>query len=60
MSTIDGESPVNEKVKTPESIPSSAEHVRFCVNLPEPSGKAKYSLVTDSAQVPWGKGEKYS
>ena len=52
MSTIDGESPVNEKVMTPESIPSSAEHVRFCVNLPEPSGKAKYSLVTDSVQVP--------
>ena len=24
------------------SILSSAEHVKFCVNLPEPSGKAKY------------------
>ena len=23
-------------------ILSSAEHVKFCVNLPEPSGKAKY------------------
>ena len=23
-----------------------------------PSSKAKYSLVTDSEQVPWGKGEK--
>ena len=40
--------------------PSTAEHVEFCGNLPEPSGKAKYSLVTDSEQVPWGKGEKYS
>ena len=32
--------------------------MEFCENLPEPSGKAKYSLVTDSEQVPWGKGEK--
>ena len=24
------------------SILSSAEHVKFCVNSPEPSGKAKY------------------
>ena len=29
------------------------------MNLPEPSGKAKYSWETDSEQVPWGKGEKY-
>ena len=28
------------------------------MNLPGPSGKAKYSLVTDSEQVPRGKGEK--
>ena len=41
------------------SILSSAEHVKFCVNLPEPSGKAKYSCETDSELVPWGKGEKY-
>ena len=41
-------------------ILSSAEHVKFCVNLPEPSGKAKYSCETDSELVPWGKGEKYS
>ena len=25
-----------------DQILSSAEHVKFCVNLPEPSGKAKY------------------
>ena len=25
-----------------DRIQSSAEHVKFCVNLPEPSGKAKY------------------
>ena len=24
-----------------------------------PSSKAKYSLLTDSEPVPWGKGEKY-
>ena len=29
------------------------------MNLPAPSGKAKYSLVTDSEPVPEGKGEKY-
>ena len=33
--------------------------MKFCVNLPEPSGKAKYSWETDSELVPWGKGEKY-
>ncbi len=32
--------------------------MKFCGNLPEPSGKAKYSCETDSEQVPWGKGEK--
>ena len=36
------------------------EHVKLYVNLPEPSGKAKYSQVTDSELVPWGKGEKYT
>ena len=29
------------------------------MNLPAPSGKAKYSWETDSELVPWGKGEKY-
>ena len=43
----------------PSSILSSTKHVKFCVNLPEPSGKAKYSWETDSELVPWGKGEKY-
>ena len=28
------------------------------MNLPGPSGKAKYSWETDSELVPWGKGEK--
>ena len=34
------------------------EHVKFRGNLPGPSGKAKYYLMTDSELVPWGKGEK--
>ena len=32
--------------------------MKSCVNLPGPSGKAKYSWETDSELVPWGKGEK--
>ena len=41
------------------SILSRAGHVKSCLNLPGPSGKAKYSRETDSELVPWGKGEKY-
>ena len=33
-------------------ILSSAEHEEFCVNLPGPAGKAKYSRETDSEPVP--------
>ncbi len=40
-------------------ILSSAGHEKSCMNLPGPSGKAKYSWKTDSEPVPWGKGEKY-
>ena len=32
--------------------------MQSCLNLPGPSGKAKYYLATDSVQVPRGKGEK--
>ena len=35
----------------PSGILSSAEHEEFCVNLPGPSGKAKYSRETDSEPV---------
>ena len=38
--------------------PSRAGHVQSCLNPPGPSGKAKYSLATDSELVPRGKGEK--
>ena len=34
------------------------EHVKFCGNLGGPSPKSKYYSVTDSEQVPRGKGEK--
>ena len=34
------------------------EHVKFRVNLRGPPRKAKYSWMTDSEIVPWGKGEK--
>ena len=33
--------------------------MKFRLNLPAPSGKAKYDWETDSELVPWGKGEKY-
>ena len=39
--------------------PSKTGHVQSCLNLPGPSGKAKYSLATDSELVPRGKGEKH-
>ncbi len=59
ISTIEGDSPVHENKLIPSSILSSAGPVQSCVNLPEPSGKAKSSWETDSEPVPWGKGEKY-
>ena len=47
-----GESPVDETVCIPKSILSTAGHEKSRRNLPGPSGKAKYYLVTDSEQVP--------
>ena len=57
--TIEGDSPVSEIDLLSSSILSSAGPEKSCVNLPAPSGKAKYSWETNSEQVPWGKGEKY-
>ena len=37
---------------------SKAGHVKSCLNMGGPPSKPKYSSVTDSEQVPWGKGEK--
>ena len=50
--TIVGDSPVYEILKSLRSILSRAGHVKPCLNLRGPSRKAKYSLVTDSEQVP--------
>ena len=41
--TIEGDSPVYETNLIPSSILSRAGHVKSCLNLPGPSGKAKYS-----------------
>ena len=50
--TIEGDSPVYEMNLQSNSILSRTEHVKFCLNPPGPSGKAKYSRETDSEQVP--------
>ena len=40
--TIEGDSPVQVKTVIDSGILSSAGHGKPCVNLPGPSGKAKY------------------
>ena len=40
---VAGDSPVRAKDDIDSGILSSAGHVEPCVNLPGPSGKAKYS-----------------
>ncbi len=50
--TEEGDSPVNEIFKSLLDFLSRAGHVKSCLNLRGPSRKAKYSLVTDSEQVP--------
>ena len=49
---IEGDNPVHKSKLLPSSILSSTKHVKFCVNLPGPSGKAKYLQETDSVPVP--------
>ena len=49
---IEGDNPVFEIAQRHSGILSNAEHVKFCANLPGPSGKAKYSCETDSEIVP--------
>lgn len=44
----EGDSPVSEKVLSPERIPSTIQHVELVGNLGRPLSKAKYSLATDS------------
>ena len=57
-SAVDRDSRVRENSKPPRGIPSNAVHVKLCMNPSRPRDKAKYSLATDSEQVPRGKGEK--
>ena len=40
--TKESDSLVHVRIYNPSSILSNTEHVIFCVNLPGPSGKAKY------------------
>ena len=54
--TTEGDSPV--KVMLNSKFLSKAGHVKSCSNFGGPPSKPKYSTVTDSEQVPWGKGEK--
>ena len=52
------ESLVPENKNEMLSILSRTGHEKPCLNLGGPPSKAKYSLLTDSEQVPWGKDEK--
>ena len=56
--SIEGDSPVIENQTTPREFLSNASHVKRRMNPRRPRRKAKYSLATDSEQVPRGKGEK--
>ena len=55
---IEGERPVTENWSTPRDFLSNTMHVKLRMNLRRPRRKPKYSLATDSEQVPRGKGEK--
>ena len=52
MYTKEGESPVSEMHLTQARILSTAGHEKSCRNPRRPLRKAKYSLMTDSEQVP--------
>ena len=54
----EGERPVTENRSTPRDFLSNTMHVKLRMNLRRPRRKPKYSLATDSEQVPRGKGEK--
>ena len=49
---IEGETPVDVIQPLSDEIPSNAEPLKFRMNLAGPPVKPKYSLVTDSGQVP--------
>ena len=56
--STEGERPVTENPITPSGTLSNAMHVKLRVKPCRPLHKTKYYLVTDSEQVPRGKGEK--
>ena len=55
---IEGDKPVTENWSMPRDFLSNTMHVKLRMNLRRPRRKPKYSLATDSEQVPRGKGEK--
>ena len=54
---IAGDSPVCKRVSKGVTKSRSGHEISW-LNIGGPSSKAKYYLLTDSEQVPWGKGEK--
>ena len=56
--TVEGESPVSGRRRSPVRHLSRAEHVEVGSNQRGPSRKAKYSLATDSERVARAKDEK--
>ena len=56
MASVVGDSPVHEKLLVVKT--SRSAHGKLWLNMGGPSSKAKYSWLTDSEPVPWGKGEK--
>ena len=57
-SSKEGDRPVTENSTPPRDFLSNATHVKLRMNPRRPRRKTKYSLATDSEQVPRGKGEK--
>ena len=49
---VEGDSPVGVSLHLLSGIPSNTEPLKFRVNLAGPPVKPKYSLMTDSGQVP--------
>ncbi len=49
---IEGNTPVDVRRSLLSVTPSNTEPLKFRVNLAGPPAKPKYSLVTDSGQVP--------
>ena len=55
----EGDNPVSEMHRTYDGYQSTVAHEERGGKLGGPPSKAKYSLTTDSEQVPRGKGEKH-